>query len=137
MVIGGGVFAAVSVTLVTMGLTGTSTAGMVLIWAFFASVVVGLLSYATRFFVRSPAKVRVTRPLAFRTIARLCCMGGQLMLMVLALVALPFGHGVARLLFRALIVSLMLSTMLFIVSDAALNFALLSKRFRASITPAD
>jgi hypothetical protein len=137
IVIGGGVFAAVSVVLATRGLPGPSGSGMALIWAFFAFLGLGLLGYVVRLFVRVPARVRVTRPVAFRVIARLSCMAGQLTLLALALASLPFGHGAARLLFHGLIVSLFLSALVFLGSDAAMNFALLSKRFRASITPAE
>ena len=137
IVIGGGIFALVSVLLAPVALPGSSGAGMALIWAFLASLVLGLLSYAVRLFVKVPAKVRLTKPLSFRVLSRLCCIAGQFVLVVLVLVSLFFGHGVTLLLARGLIISLLLSATLFTASDAAVNFAMLSKRFRASISPAE
>lgn len=73
----------------------------------------------------------------FRFVSRLICVAAQLILLVIALLALAFDRAAARLLFQGLIVAMLIGALWFMGSDAATNFALLSKRFRASITPAE
>jgi hypothetical protein len=177
---GGGGVAAVSVALARFGLPGDRAGGLIFAYVFAGSVVLALLSYAARLFVKAPVRWRVNwiivfrfvsrlscmaaqlillvlallsyaarlfvkAPvrwrvnwiIVFRFVSRLSCMAAQLILLVLALLALPFDRSLARLLFHGLIVAFGIMAVWSMVSGAAINFALLSKRFRASIAPAE
>jgi hypothetical protein len=134
---GGGGVAAVSVALARFGLPGDRAGGLIFAYVFAGSVVLALLSYAARLFVKAPVRWRVNWIIVFRFVSRLSCMAAQLILLVLALLALPFDRSLARLLFHGLIVAFGIMAVWSMVSGAAINFALLSKRFRASIAPAE
>lgn len=133
LIVGSVAFAGLSIALAAAGFPGTSNASMVFFTALGISAVLALVSYGARMFVKVPPKWRLTKWILVHGVSRMCVMAAEVMLLALALLALPFGHGMARLLFHAIVVALLIAALWMLASDAALNFALLSKRFRASI----
>jgi hypothetical protein len=134
---GGLIVAAVSIGLSATGFPKLSAGGRVFFPVLIGSFVLMLISWGARAFVKAPRRLRATAPVMFFALSRQSFLCAWICLLVLALASLVVDRGAGQMLLRAFVVSLLISAFWSVLATTIINFALLSKRFRESVTPVE
>jgi hypothetical protein len=137
VLVGGLTVSTFSIELTAIGFPNASAGGRVFVPVLIASFLLMLISLGARAFVKAPRKLRVTAPVMFFAVSRLSFLFGWICLLVLALASLLVDRGIVPLLLRAFVSSLLISAFWSVLTTTIINFALLSKRFRDSVTPVE